>query len=496
VCPILDITETPETIDVALINRPKIKPPGTGELWIGGAFLNLGDPLTRRPAHRWCAGSLRLTLLWLSCYGLNVVRRRHVYHVAGYDTIDAGAQYQRFARGLDIFRRTWQVDAILSELERSNEPPRTRWRTTTRAVDWQVEAVHEVLAWDDIVRLDFTRTMPARLFKAALAYFDFIATGVFLRYIVASPRYAVFFLFPLFSLAMFAAAAWYLAHLLTASTGLTGIGAGLVGLSAGVAVFVVLLRWPGRGWRVQHLLDDWIFARDYIYDHRPDVDARLDCFAEMLSARSHETALDEIVIVGHSLGAMLALDVLVHTLVRDPGFGRRGPAICLLTVSATIPKFTLHPRAEHLRCKITRVVAEPSIAWAEYHARDDSISFYKFDPVALERLRGDRIDGKPIIRRVQIHDMLQPDTFARHRRNVLRLHYQSVMANDKRAPYDYYLMACGPIPFLRWTTAASGFLDFVGASGIFLDPARDWTTVAAEGLSSCSSRRLSCSTTP
>src|SRR5262249_16331109 len=132
-----------------------------------------------------------------------MIRRRHVYHVAGYDPIDAGAQYRRFARQLhvfrptpnvhatfsplahsnaqyrrfarqlDVFRRTWNVDATLSALEQSNAQSRAWWSASARAANWQVEAVHEALLWDDIVRGDFARPFPVRLFKAARAYLDF-----------------------------------------------------------------------------------------------------------------------------------------------------------------------------------------------------------------------------------------------------------------------------------------------------------------------------------
>jgi hypothetical protein len=67
--------------------------------------------------------------------------------------------------------------------------------------------------------------------------------------------------------------------------------------------------------------------------------------------------------------------------------------------------------------------------------------------------------------------MLSPESFARYRRNVLRLHYQSVMANERRAPYDYYLMACGPVAFAEWTMAPLGFLDFVSPDGSLSDRA-------------------------
>src|SRR6266566_2072913 len=389
-----------------------------------------------------------------------MIRRRHVYHVAGYDPIDASALYRRFARQLDVFRRTWNVDATLSALEQSNAQSRAWWTVSARAANWQVEAVHEALLWDDIVRGDFARPFPVRLLKAARAYLDFVVTGTMFRYIIANQRYTTFFLFPMFSLVLFAAGGWLAARLLTAFLGLEGLSAAAVGVPVGIAVFLVLLRWPGRRWRVQQLLDDWICAHDYIHGRRPDIDARLDRFAETL----------------------LVLDVLVRALARDADFGRRGAAISVLTIGATIPKFALHPRAQGLRRKIARIVAEPSIAWVEYQSRADAISFYKFDPVSLRHIPDDRLDGKPVIRRVQIHDMLLPETFARARRSVLRLHYRSVMANDRRAPYDYFLMVCGPAPFLDWTTSPVGLLDFVAADGTYHDPSRPHGVLAQPSL--------------
>jgi hypothetical protein len=410
-----------------------------------------------------------------------MVRRRHVYHLAGYDPVEADAQYRRFARQLAIFQRTWKVAATLSEIEHSNDPPTARWAVKAQAADWQVETVHEVLLWDDVVRADLVQGLPQRILRAARAYLDFIVTGTMFRYIVANQRYAIFFLFPMLSLILFAVVGYFLARLSATLMGLSGLAAIAVGLPIGIAVFLGLLRWPGRRWRVQQLLDDWIFAHDYLHGRRSDIDGRLDRFAETLIARAQDPALDEVVIVGHSLGAMLALDILVRALARYPDLGRRGAAVCVLTIGATIPKFALHPRADGVRRKIARVVAEPSIPWTEYQSRDDTISFYKFDPASLRRISGDRIDGRPVIRRVQLHQMLEPETLKRYRHNVLRLHYQSVMANEKRAPYDYFLMACGPAPFVGWTTSPEGLLDFVAADGAYRDASS--TTRIAEQAS-------------
>src|SRR5581483_9081679 len=96
--------------------------------------------------------------------------RRHVYHLGGYDPVDAEALDRRFTRQLDIFRRTWSVDASLSAIERPGSEPAARWTVNARAPGWDVEAVHEVWLWDDIVRGDFTRSLPVRLWIAIVAY--------------------------------------------------------------------------------------------------------------------------------------------------------------------------------------------------------------------------------------------------------------------------------------------------------------------------------------
>jgi hypothetical protein len=64
----------------------------------------------------------------------------------------------------------------------------------------------------------------------------------------------------------------------------------------------------------------------------------------------------------------------------------------------------------------------------------------------------------------------------------LRLHYRSVMANDRRAPYDYFLMVSGPVRFPDWTMSPDGLMDFIAADGSYRDPSRGRTMVAQPSL--------------
>jgi hypothetical protein len=398
-----------------------------------------------------------------------MIRRRHVFHIVGYDPIGAERQHRNFGRQAATFTKTWHVDAAVSHLERLPDGTGPQWTVNTSGRNWQVETTYEPLLWDDIVRADMAGPMAGRLTRSASAFFDFVFSGAMWGYFRANWKYGVFFLFPYVFLCLFAAAAFQIGCWTVDYFELAGAVSGGVGAAAGMLVFLGLLQWPGRRWRVLQALDDWIFSSDYIHGRRPDVEARLDSFADRLIACARDLSLDEIVISGHSMGATFVIDVVARALAREPQLGQRGPAVCVLTIGSTIPKFTLHPAGNRLRHSAAVIADEPSIAWAEYHARDDAISFYKFDPVTSSRLADERVTSKPMIRRVQIHDMLEPRTFRRLRVKFMRLHYQFVMANERRSLYDYYMTVCGPIPFLRSVLAPAGPAELIAQDGALVE---------------------------
>lgn len=395
-----------------------------------------------------------------------MVRKRHFFHAVGFDPSDLATRHRTFVREAARFAVTWNVAATVSAM---HDPAAAgdHWTVATHAPHWQVHTSFEYLEWSDIVRADLARPRLRALPQAVAAFMDFAGTGTALRYFAANWKYGMFFLVPFLDAAMFAAvavAAGAVAGLAMPSR-IAGAAAGML---VAVSGFELLMHWPGKRWGVAHALADWVFAREYLRGRRADMDARIDAFAGRLIAAAQRRDIDEIVIAGHSLGATIVLDALTRAFDRDPELGRRGPQLCLLTIGATIPKLALHPRGEWLRAKARRIAAEPSLAWAEYQARDDVISFYRFDPVKLCRIS----DGgeRPLIRRVQIHDMLGKAAARRMLFRFMRLHYQFVMANEQRTTYDYFMLMCGPAPFRQTIRQPNGPADLYAADGSWRAP--------------------------
>ncbi len=365
--------------------------------------------------------------------------------LGGYEPAGPERQHERFVRELARFTQAWNVRATASAPGLTADGAVASWRVETRAPNWRVETDYLLLRWDDFVAADFARPDWNRLPDGVAALGDFILSGTLFRYFATNWRYALFFLYPVAIIAGFAAMGVAIGSVLAP---LPVAGAGLKAALIGAAVFLGLLVFGGRALQLPYLLDDWIFARDYVRGKRAGLDARLDRFAQELVARMRDPGYDEVVLAGHSLGAPFSVDVLDRASRLDPGLfdvpGRDGKNLNLLSTGSSLLKVALHPAAGWLRGAVGRVSAQTSVFWVEYQALVDVINFYKTDPVRALRLPP---RGRPIVHIVRIREMLSPEAYRRFRRDFFRLHRQFVMGNERRYFYDYFMLCCGPLRF-------------------------------------------------
>jgi hypothetical protein len=396
-----------------------------------------------------------------------MIGRRHVFLIGGYDPITPERQFERFGRSLSSFKRTWDIASQTSALTDTSTVSAC-WEAEAWGPNWKTRTSFEMLRWDDLISRDSERGMWSRLGQSVRSLFDFAITGTLFRYVYANWKYAAFFLFPFFYVLLFALGGAAAAFAAIWLANLSGVFAAISGLCIAAAIFAGLMFWLGPRRRINHVLDDAIFSREFLHGERSEIEQRIDNFAAKIVERARKADVDEILLVGHSLGAALTLAAVALGLKQDPGLAKHGPAVCVLTVGATIPKFSLHPKGGRIRQATQAVAAELPIRWTEYQARDDVVSFYRFDPVSLKRVSRDGPDGRPIIRRVQIHSMMDSESFKRNKSDYMRMHYQFLMGNGQRAPYDFCLITCGPLGFDE-ITAVRGGVDRFGADGSVMD---------------------------
>jgi hypothetical protein len=103
------------------------------------------------------------------------------------------------------------------------------------------------------------------------------------------------------------------------------------------------------------------------------------------------------------------------------------------------------------------------------------MNFWEFDPVEGIGVQAGPQRCNPLVWNLRLRDMLNDEFINRNRINFFRLHYQFIMANDKRAPYDFFMLVCGPLPVATWArdprAALARFADDVALqSGNGLSP--------------------------
>ena len=376
-----------------------------------------------------------------------MVRRRHVIYVQGYDPRGL-AEYYRMFRG--EFRKFLALYGLKGEVARvAGAPDRSAslWSVNTQGRDWHVDTTYEFLRWEDIIRRDFERPMGWAIVAALHALLGGIFQGGLFRVLRAHWRFGLFILYPYVLLLGWFVSAGLVGTAVAALGAHLGIHAplpALLGIGAAIAAFLAAIRFTEPTTYMLYLFQDAASTAQYARRQRTDWEERLETFAGYVIEAAQSGAADEIVVVGHSSGSFLAVDVLTRALARDPDLGRHGPRVVLLTIGANLPIVGFHRGAQWFRDLIARLAFEPSIDWVDYQSRRDVMNFFPFNPVTGHRIEvGDRRLSLTVVP-VQFRDVVSPERFAWLRWHFFSLHFQFLRANEKPNAYDYFMIVAGP----------------------------------------------------
>jgi len=376
------------------------------------------------------------------------VRRRLVIYVQGYDPRGLAEYYRMFRRE---YRDTCALYGLAGKVGRpENDPERfvTTWDAVTRGDGWQVETRYQFLRWEDIIREDFARPVWWKIIRMYRAMTLALLNGVIVRFLRAHWRFGLFILYPMVLMTLWlllGAVAGVLTAKLLAAIGATSTLAALAGISAGAAAFAGALKLTERHTYLLYLCDDIVSTDQFAYGRRPDWEARMEVFAGYVIDAVRGSDADEVVIVGHSSGSFLAVDVLDRALTRDPELGRHGPRVRLLTIGANFPIVGFHAKAQWFRDRLRRLALAADIDWIDYQSRHDIMNFWPFDPVAGHGIELGPERKNPQVVAISFRDLWLPGNFGRRRWRFFQAHFQFLLANERLgAAYDYYLICCGP----------------------------------------------------
>lgn len=370
-----------------------------------------------------------------------IIQRRSIFFVGGYDPKSPAAFFDRMKRELARFDALWDIEARMSPMTVSDggEIGRVRIHARSRDDDWATATDFSFFAIDNLVRTDFARPLPQRVGRYLAAFSDFVFTGTAYRFFRKAWRFGLYFLYPFVAFGVFALlgllAGWLAAPWL-----------GWLSVLPGLAVYASAQAILGKRWSVNHLMDLWSFSLRFIRGRRPDAEALMERFAQAVVDGARRERADELILVGHSTGGMLILDIAARCLRIDPDFAGYCGQTTVLTLGSTALKAGLHPAGDKFREQVSLLSGEERIGWTEIQCMTDVINFFRTNPAAEMKAR-----TRPtfaFVREVQVRQMLSDETYRRIKMNPFRIHYQYVFGNSKRYWYDFFQICCGPTPVM------------------------------------------------
>lgn len=384
------------------------------------------------------------------------VKHRHIIYIQGYDPRGLAQYYRMFRTELRSFARLYGIAANVTRPQSADDGERASWTIETKAADWETKTDYDFLRFEDFIQKDLAQPIWRIVVHAVWIYLRLIVRGTALRFFMTSWRFATFITWP--HIVMLAEAicvgllGWGVA------TGLKVLGVPdpySIAITAGLAITAMgaILKYTEKRTYVLYLLSDTIWTWQFSHRQRPDWDQRIDRFAQHIVDVAASSDAQEIVLVGHSSGSFLGVEMLARALKLDPSLGRHGPRIVLLTIGANFPIVGYHKASQDFRDHLRDLAVEPSIDWIDCQARKDVMNFFQFDPLAAHGIDVGDARRNPTIVPVRFREIIRPENYNAFRRKFFRVHFQFVMANQVPHAYDFFMIVCGPVP-LRERMAA------------------------------------------
>lgn len=375
-----------------------------------------------------------------------VVRRRKIFYISGFDprgasfyhglfTQEAGRQSLLSGDTFDIGRR------------RRDGPLCERWDVTGHFSGQEVRNDYVFLRWDDLIRQQWTRTLPAIVAQAFSTVTGYARSGVLPRVCRMKPAAfqtlvytsVLMMVLALAALALGALAGWGA----SAGLGWAFWPALVTGL---VATLAVLFTWP----LIEKSLNPLWASRATAFilaqsnSRVAGLDDKLAAFADQIVAAAQAAEHDEIMVVAHSSGVQLAVSTMALALKKYPELGQQGAPVSLLTLGGSLPLLAMLPQAQFFRERLKTLVEAGQICWVDVNQTTDWVCWAAPELLAISGIPEPKGAPRPLPRSPRIHTLFSAQNYEALKRDQLRLHFQYLMAGEQAGDYDFFAITCGP----------------------------------------------------
>ena len=388
--------------------------------------------------------------------------RRRVFYIPGYDPIHP-------RRYRELYRKEGAEQARISGYSLTLRPKTGQGPYGWHATAATSEAEIDVLVWSDIVRNSMDQGIVATYLQLLRTAWAYIGSGALYRLMHLRKGPMIAALYPIGMLLLQLAVALALGWLVRTSLfWLLDWGAKFIevlamdtvippsrsdlaptaslAIIAGVAALVLaIFKEADNRFYAYYLMHDYAYSAQYHGAYPHALEARLAEFGSLIAA-ALTPDVDEVLVVGHSSGAHLAVSILADLL--RTGLPPDAPPLAFLSLGHVVPMISFLPRANRLRADLHYLSARPDLTWIDVTAPGDGCAFALCDPVSVTGVAPP--DKRwPLVISAAFTQTLSPARWKSLRWRFFRLHFQYLCAFDALSggpgDYDYFQITAGPV---------------------------------------------------
>ncbi|MFK7901448.1 MAG: hypothetical protein AB8B49_01270 [Nitratireductor sp.] len=366
------------------------------------------------------------------------IKTRLVLNFPGFEPTDSVAQLGRLEYAANNTGKVWHFKTTQSPIQQIEGQNHIVVNHETIGANWKSDTKIVQFRWNDIVHEYEKATFPFGFLKDSAKYLSFFLDGTIYKYFKASPRYWGFTIFPILLLAIFAIVSWF--GIQTLASSFMSQNFGLHILETLIST-LILCKLFGKLTYLTTTIADWGFARDMVNQKNSAIEQRFEEFAKTAAKHIKASKQDEIIIVGHSFGALWALAALGKALEKEPEL-LNNKKVTFLALGSSILKIALAPNAHYMRNYWNQIVKQKNLFWHEIQTKNDWIAFYKSNPFEVSNTQEPM--GGLAIERIKFKDGMDRKRYKKMSRSFYTTHRQYILYYDKRVHFDYMLRLFGP----------------------------------------------------
>lgn len=377
----------------------------------------------------------------LSATPSKLIKKRKVFYIPGYDPM-LPRRYR------ELYRVEGIKQAKISGYElrlkgKIGEHKNYGWTVDTCIDGKKTHTDVDFLLWSDIVSDSLDVSVFHSYIMLVNTAWNYISTGALRRILKLQKGPAIAALYPVFAMILQLVVGVILALFFYR------LGAYYVhwslGLVSGAIAFLWLLHWIKKNdnkFYIYYLLHDFALSSSRKGAYPLALEQRMLLFSYEIHA-ALQSDFDEVLVVGHSVGAHLSISIL-SDMLRDLEPLKQKTKLSLLTIGNVVPMVSFLPDAWRLRRDLRELSCSDQLTWIDISAPGDGACFALCDPVKVSGVATNE-QKWPLVISAAFSQSLKPETFKKLKNKFFRMHFQYLCAFDNPKDYDYFKITAGSV---------------------------------------------------